>query len=166
MAKAIKTMLVILAVLLIGASALLVGAISQQHAINEAEARAIAQRTVEGDVTEVELESTSVENEPAVYEVEVEKDGIEHEVSISAETGEVLSVEQDDEDKAPDVPVTGTALERASAAALAHIGEGRVTDSEIGDEEGYYEIEIRLNNGREVDVHLDENFKVLSTEYD
>jgi uncharacterized membrane protein YkoI len=78
----------------------------------------------------------------------------------------VLHVEEDDSNEAPDVPITGTALERASAAALAYIGEGKVTDSEVGDEEGYYEIEIRLNNGREVDVHLDENFKVLSTEYD
>jgi uncharacterized membrane protein YkoI len=78
----------------------------------------------------------------------------------------VLSVKEDDENEAPDVPITGSALEQASAAALAHIGEGRVTDSEIGDEEGYYEIEIRLNNGREADVHLDEKFKVLSTEYD
>ena len=54
----------------------------------------------------------------------------------------------------------------ASAAALAYIGEGRVTDSELGDEEGYYEIEITLNNGNQVDVHLDKNFNVLSTEWE
>jgi len=34
------------------------------------------------------------------------------------------------------------------------------------DEEGYYEIEITLDNGKEMDVHLDENFNVLSVEYD
>ena len=63
-----------------------------------------------------------------------------------------------------DIQITGTQLERASAVALAHIGEGTVTDTEIGDEEGYYEIEVTLNNESKVDVHIDENFKVLSTE--
>jgi len=162
MTKIMKVGLAVLVMALIVASALLVSGITQQHAINEAEAKAIAQQAVEGEVSEVEIES-----DPAVYEVEVTKDGAAQEVTISAQTGEVLSVEkEDDSNEGPDVPITGSALERASAAALAYIGEGRVTDSEIGDEEGYYEIEIRLNNGREVDVHLDENFKVLSTEYD
>jgi len=160
MTKIMKAGLAVLVMLLVGASALLVSAITQQHAINEAEAKAIAQRAIEGEVSEVEFESNT-----AVYEVEVRKDGTEQEVTISAQTGEVLTVE-DDEAEGQDVPIIGSALERASAAALAHIGEGRVTDSEIGDEEGYYEIEIRLNNGREADVHLDENFNVLSTEYD
>ncbi len=64
-----------------------------------------------------------------------------------------------------EVPITGTHLERASAVSLEYIGEGRVTDSEIGDEEGYYEIEITTNDG-EVDVHLDENFNILSTEWE
>ncbi len=74
-------------------------------------------------------------------------------------------IEMDVEDSL-ELPITGTALEKASASALAYIGEGRVTDTEIGDEEGYFEIEITLNSGNEVDVHLDENFKVLSTEYE
>ena len=73
-------------------------------------------------------------------------------------------VELDDENEV-EIPITGTALERASAVALEYIGEGRVTDSEIGDEEGYYEIEITTNEG-EVDVHLDEEFNVLSTEWE
>jgi len=161
MTTTIKTMLAVFVLALIGATALLVGAItSQKNAITEAEARTIAQQTIEGEITEVEIESDN-------YEVEVAKDGTQQEVTISAQTGEVLHVEEDDDaNEGPDVPITGSALERASAAALAYIGEGRVTDSEIGDEEGYYEIEIRLNNGREADVHLDENFNVLSVEYD
>src|SRR3989344_5078582 len=72
---------------------------------------------------------------------------------------------EEDEDDETEVAISGNALDKASAAALAYIDEGRVTDSEIGDEEGYYEIEITLNNGEEVDVHLDESFKVISTEY-
>ena len=73
---------------------------------------------------------------------------------------------EEDEDDETEVAISGNALDKASAAALAYIDEGRVTDSEIGDEEGYYEIEITLNNGEEVDVHLDESFKVISTEYE
>ena len=63
-----------------------------------------------------------------------------------------------------DVPITGTDLERASATALASIGGGRVTGTELGDEESYYEIEVTLDDGRQVDVQLDESFEVVSTE--
>jgi len=83
----------------------------------------------------------------------------------------LLDLDEDDddesgEDEEEDAPITGSALERASRIALDYIGEGEVTDTEIGDEEGYYEIEITLDNGKEMDVHLDENFNVLSVEYD
>lgn len=71
-----------------------------------------------------------------------------------------------DEDERPDVAITGPALEQASEAALAHLGEGRVTDTEVGDEEGFYEVEVTLDDGNEVDVHLDEDFNVLSDEVD
>lgn len=70
----------------------------------------------------------------------------------------------DDANEGPDIPITGAALERASAAALDYIGEGRMTETEVGDEEGYYEVEITKDNGRQVDVHLDENFNVLGHE--
>jgi hypothetical protein len=63
-----------------------------------------------------------------------------------------------------ETPITGEALKRASAVAIAHVGGGRVTDTEIDDEEGYYEVEVRFADGREVDVHLDANFKVLGAE--
>lgn len=58
-------------------------------------------------------------------------------------------------------PITGTALQRASAAALAHTGEGKVTQTEVGDEDSLYEVEVTLNDGRQVDVQLDENFAVV-----
>lgn len=83
----------------------------------------------------------------------------------SSESTFVESEDDDDLDEI-DVSLTGTALERASAVALAYVGEGRVTDSEIGDEEGYYEIEITREDGSEVDVHLDQKFRVLGTESD
>ena len=63
-----------------------------------------------------------------------------------------------------DVAITGIDLDKASAAALAHTGEGRVTGTEVGDEESYYEIEVTLEDGRQVDVQLDESFAVVGTE--
>lgn len=60
-----------------------------------------------------------------------------------------------------EVPISGSALERASSAALAHTGGGRVTDTEVGDEESYYEVEVTLDDGSEVDVQLDENFTLV-----
>lgn len=65
-----------------------------------------------------------------------------------------------------DRPITGSALERASAAALAASGGGRVTETETGDEESYYEVEVTLDGGRQVDVQLDKEFKVVGSEAD
>lgn len=62
--------------------------------------------------------------------------------------------------------ITGDELERATTAALAHLGEGRVTGSEIDDEESKYEIEVTLENGDQIDVQLDEEFNVVSMEND
>jgi hypothetical protein len=63
----------------------------------------------------------------------------------------------DDEGK----PITGDALQRASKVALDRTGGGRVTGTELRDEEGYYEVEVTRSDGSEVDVHLDRGFKVI-----
>src|SRR4029450_1625398 len=60
-------------------------------------------------------------------------------------------------------PITGQALDRASAVALQETGGGRVTASEVGDEEGYYEVEVTLDDGSQVDVHLDRSFNVIDS---
>lgn len=70
------------------------------------------------------------------------------------------------DDDGTERPITGDALAKAKAAALERTGGGRVTETEIGDEEGYYEVEVTLPGGRQVDVHLDQRFTVLSTESD
>ena len=72
----------------------------------------------------------------------------------------------DDNDTEIDTPITGTDLQKASDAALASTGQGRVTGTEVGDEESYYEIEVTLDNGTEVDVQLDKDFKVVGSEAD
>ena len=62
--------------------------------------------------------------------------------------------------------IEGTALARAKAAALSHTGPGRVTGTEVGDEESYYEVEVTLDGGRQVDVQLDRSFKVVGATAD
>lgn len=63
-------------------------------------------------------------------------------------------------------PITGEALERASEAALAHTGRGRVTETEMRDEDSYYEVEVTLENGQQVDLQLDERFHVVGVTND
>ena len=65
-----------------------------------------------------------------------------------------------------ETPITGPALEQASAAALAHTGGGTVTDTEVGDEESYYEVEVTLPDGSQIDVQLDKSFNVVGSEAD
>jgi len=63
-------------------------------------------------------------------------------------------------------PITGSALDKASAAALEETGGGRVTETEVGDEESYYEVEVTLDDGSQVDVQLDKSFTVVSSSAD
>lgn len=65
-----------------------------------------------------------------------------------------------------DQPITGDALATATAAALAHTGGGTVTETEAGDEEGAYGVEVTRQDGTKVDVHLNPDFRVLSTATD
>jgi uncharacterized membrane protein YkoI len=69
------------------------------------------------------------------------------------------------DDDATERPITGDALDRAKAAALADT-PGRVTATEVSDEEGAYEVEITRADGSQVDVHLDRGFSVIGTESD
>jgi uncharacterized membrane protein YkoI len=63
-------------------------------------------------------------------------------------------------------PLTGTNLEKATAAALAHTGGGTVTETETGDDGAAYSVEVRLDNGSQVEVNLDENFRVIGQDAD
>lgn len=66
------------------------------------------------------------------------------------------------DDDATDKAISGQALDRAKAAALDHTGGGKVTETEAGDEEGAYEVEVTRADGSQVDVHLDKGFNVIS----
>jgi uncharacterized membrane protein YkoI len=61
---------------------------------------------------------------------------------------------------------TGPGIEKAKSIALEHTNGGHVSGTEIGDEEGYYEVEVIRGEGSQVDVHLDRDFNVLSTPAD
>jgi uncharacterized membrane protein YkoI len=65
-----------------------------------------------------------------------------------------------------EAPIRGDALDKASAAALEHTGGGRVTETEVGDEESYYEVEVTRDDGSQVDVQLDRSFDVVGGEAD
>ena len=65
-----------------------------------------------------------------------------------------------------EAPIQGNALERASTAALDHTGGGQVSETEVGDEQSYYEIEVTRDDGSQVDVQLNRDFEVVGGETD
>jgi uncharacterized membrane protein YkoI len=65
-----------------------------------------------------------------------------------------------------DRPLTGSTLDRARAAALESTGGGSVTETEAGDDGAAYGVEVRLGDGRVVEVRLDANLQVLGHEAD
>ena len=72
----------------------------------------------------------------------------------------------DDDKGEVDRAISGGALDKASRAALDHTGGGRVTATEVGDEESYYEVEVTRDDGSQVDVQLDRDFEVVGSEGD
>lgn len=86
--------------------------------------------------------------------------------AVIVAAGAGLAVGLGGDDDAADRPITGPTLARASAAALAHTGGGRVTGTEAGDEESAYEVEVTLPDGTEVDVQLDADLRVVGSETD
>lgn len=80
-------------------------------------------------------------------------------LAIAVGTG-VAVAQPDDGDG---TPITGDALAHASRAALAATGGGTVTQTEVGDEESYYQVEVTLADGRKTDVNLDPQFHVVGS---
>jgi hypothetical protein len=54
-------------------------------------------------------------------------------------------------------------LVRPASSLFDHANGGNVTGTEVGDEEGYYEVEVTSDDGSQADVHLDRDFNVLTT---
>jgi uncharacterized membrane protein YkoI len=84
----------------------------------------------------------------------------------AAAIGGGAAIAAGEDDDASDTPISGAALAKAKAAALTHTGGGKVTETEVGDEESLYEVEVTLDDGSQVDVQLDERFRVVGSEDD
>jgi uncharacterized membrane protein YkoI len=65
-----------------------------------------------------------------------------------------------------DKPITGSALAQAKAAALEHTGGDTVVETEVGDHGAAYGVEVRLDDGSQVEVNLDADFNVIGQEAD
>jgi hypothetical protein len=65
-----------------------------------------------------------------------------------------------------DRQLTGTALEKATAAAIEHVGGGTVLDTEVGDDGAAYGVEVRRDDGSVVEVGLDADFHVIGAARD
>ena len=63
-------------------------------------------------------------------------------------------------------PLTGSTLDRATAAALAHTGGGTVVETETGDDGAAFSVEVRLADGGQVEVNLNADFQVIGSEAD
>jgi uncharacterized membrane protein YkoI len=87
-------------------------------------------------------------------------------VAVLAAAGGGVAIAAGGDDDATDTPITGAALDRAERAARAHTGGGKVTGTEVGDEDSYYEVEVTLDDGRQVDVQLDRSFEVVGSDGD
>jgi hypothetical protein len=83
--------------------------------------------------------------------------------AVAGGTGVAVAAGGDD---GSETPITGGALEHASAVALQSTGGGRVTGTEVGDEDSYYEVEVTRADGSQVDVQLDQDFKVVGAKPD
>ena len=79
---------------------------------------------------------------------------------VAAASGIAAAVSSGDSDS----PVSGADRESAVAAAMAEVGGGAVTDVELDD--GGYEVEVRREDGTEVDVDLDDQFTVIAQDID
>jgi hypothetical protein len=63
--------------------------------------------------------------------------------------------------------LSGSTYDRAETAALAETGGGTVTETERDSENGAtYEVEVTKDGGGQVDVRLDDQFKVVAVEPD
>jgi len=88
--------------------------------------------------------------------------GVAAVVAAGFATGAVATAGDDGDE----TPITGAALATAEQAALAAVGGGTVSGTEVGDEESKYEVEVTRDDGTGVDVQLDASFAVVGEEAD
>ncbi len=129
-------------------------------------ARAIAVKSVGGNVTGIELDR---EISGDVYEVEVQSKGTEYDLDIDAKTGEILRTKKDNIDN-DDVIVFDKKFITAEAAEKIALkkAKGTVVKVALDDEDGRVVYEIEIEDGsKEYDFDIDAiSGKVLQFEKD
>ncbi|HET7737792.1 MAG TPA: PepSY domain-containing protein [Tepidiformaceae bacterium] len=88
--------------------------------------------------------------------------GVALAAALTATAGVAASGMGDDDDQ----PLTGDTHTKAVEAALAYTGGGTVTETEVGDDGAAYDVEVRLDDGSQVEIQLDADFKVIGQEQD
>jgi hypothetical protein len=81
---------------------------------------------------------------------------------LGAGTGVAIAATSGDDEE----PLTGSTLDRAVDAALEETGGGTVVETETGDDGAAYSVEIRLEDGRQVEVTLYRDLAVIGHEAD
>jgi hypothetical protein len=62
-----------------------------------------------------------------------------------------------------ETPITGDAYTKATQVALAYTGGGKVTQTHLHDEEGFYQVEVTMPDGSQTDVNMDEKFHITGS---
>lgn len=83
-------------------------------------------------------------------------------ITIAISGGAAIASTSPDAD---DPPLAGSVLRDATESALEHT-PGTVTDTEVGDEGAAYGVEVRREDGTEVEISLDGKFNVIDEEVD
>jgi len=139
------------------------------------EAEAIALKSVDGDVTKIELDR---EKSGAIYEIEIKSGGIEYDLDIDAKTGKVVRTDKDDNDDddfdnddSDDKVIVADGkfiTEEAAIKIAMKQAKGTVTEIELDDEDDRVIYEIEIEDGKydyEFDIDATSG-KVLKFEKD
>lgn len=131
------------------------------------EVEKIALQKVNGVVEEIELER---ESGKVVYEVDIEKDDIDYDLHIDAYSGEIYSIDRDDDDNLSNGHQNSkNIISQADAIATAEKAvNGKVVEIEKDEDDGLikYEVELKTDRG-EADVEIEASSgKVLEVKLD
>jgi uncharacterized membrane protein YkoI len=131
------------------------------------EVEKIALQEIAGTVEEIELERKS---DKVVYEVEVEKDDFDYDLYIDAYSGEIYTINHDDDDDhISSLNNKQNMISQADATTIAETAvNGKVVEIEKDEDDGFYKYEAELRTDRgEAEVEIDAvTGKVLEVEWD
>lgn len=138
------------------------------NVISMDEATTIALNESGGKLKEMKLEK---EDGRLIYEIELFNDEKDRnvEIDIDAKTGNIIKIDQDDDDDRSGVAATSKeakiSLEEANAAAVTDT-PGTVEDVELDAEDGYYKIEVDTGKNEVVMKVDSETGKIITKETD